>query len=251
MRILSMAFSCLLLAACGSSLKTFRKLNTEEAAAYKAARKQWGRETDAYRVLVMTDSGNMVVRLYNETPLHRDNFVKKVQSGFYDSLLFHRVIKNFMIQGGDPDSKHAQPGAMLGEGEAPGGRIPAEIRTDKGIYHKKGVIAAARDDNPEKASSNCQFYIAQGKKFTDAQLDSAAAKRGFKVGTTQRLLYTTIGGIPHLDGNYTVFGELESGFDVLDKIASVKTGQADRPLGNIRMYMFLLNEIRNPAEDGE
>jgi peptidyl-prolyl cis-trans isomerase B (cyclophilin B) len=244
MRITILAFTCLLFAACSSTNKPFRNLNKNETAAFKAAKKQWGKQTDAYRVLIITDSGNMVVRLYNQTPLHRDNFISKVKAGFYDSLLFHRVIKNFMIQGGDPQSKLAKPGQELGDGEAPGGRIPAEIRTNAGIYHKKGVIAAARDDNPEKASSNCQFYIAQGKKFSNAQLDSAAAKRGYKLSEAQRLLYTSTGGIPHLDGNYTVFGELESGTDVLDKIAAVKTSPADRPLGDVRMFMFVLNTLK-------
>jgi len=146
-----------------------------------------------------------------------------------------------MIQGGDPQSKNAKPGQELGDGNAPGERIPAEIKTDLGIYHKKGVLAAARDNNPEKSSSNCQFYIAQGKKFTNRQLDSAAQKRGYTLSEAQRKLYTTVGGIPHLDGNYTVYGELENGFEVLDKIASVKTGTADRPVKNIRLYMFTLN----------
>ena len=241
MRVLIVVLLCMLVA-CSTS-KTFRKMNEKETASYKAAKKKWGKTTDAYRVLIITDSGDMVVRLYNETPLHRDNFVKKVRAGFYDSLLFHRVIKDFMIQGGDPDSKKAGAGKMLGEGEAVGGRIPAEIKTNLGIYHKKGVLAAARDNNPEKASSNCQFYIAEGKVFTPAQLDSAAAKRGYTLTATQKLLYTTQGGIPHLDGNYTVFGELESGLNVLDKIAHVKTNKADRPVGDVRMYMFVLNKM--------
>ena len=219
-------------------------MTKDESTAVKAAKEQWGKTTDAYRILIITDSGNMVVRLYNETPLHRDNFVSKVRAGFYDSLLFHRVINSFMIQGGDPQSKNAVSGQMLGEGEAPGDRIPAEIRTGAGIYHKKGVLAAARDNNPEKASSNCQFYIAQGKKFTNTQLDSAAQKRGYTLTDVQRTLYTTVGGIPHLDGNYTVYGELENGFDILDKIAAVKTGPADRPLQDIRMHMFLLNSLK-------
>ena len=121
MRVFIFVFACMLMA-CSSS-KTFRQLNEKETASYKAAKKKWGKTRDAYRVLIITDSGDMVVRLYNETPLHRDNFVKKVSSGFYDSLLFHRVIKDFMIQGGDPNSKNAEPGKMLGDGEAEGGRI--------------------------------------------------------------------------------------------------------------------------------
>lgn len=231
-----------LFVSCSSSKNYFRPLTKVESAAVKAAKKTWGKKTDAYRVLIITDSGNMVVRLYNETPLHRDNFVSKVRTGFYDSLMFHRVIKNFMIQGGDPESKFAKAGQALGSGNAPGDRIPAEIKTDLGIYHKKGVLAAARDQNPEKASSNCQFYIAQGLVFTQKGLDSAAQKRGYKLTEKQRALYTTVGGIPHLDGNYTVYGELESGFEVLDKIAAVKTGPADRPIQDIRMHLFLVSE---------
>jgi len=241
MRTICFVFVVALLSSCGGSTKYFRSLTKEETTAVKAAKKEWGKKKDAYRVLIITDSGNMVVRLYNETPLHRDNFISKVKAGFYDSLLFHRVIKNFMIQGGDPQSKDAKPGQSLGEGNAPGERIPAEIKTDLGIYHKKGVLAAARDNNPEKSSSNCQFYIAQGRKFTNRQLDSAAQKRGYHLSEAQRKLYTTVGGIPHLDGNYTVYGELENGFEVLDKIASAKTGPADRPAKDIRMYMFILN----------
>ena len=244
MRTLCLALLFAVVCSCNSSKKFYRPLTNTESKAIKSAQKTWGKKTDAYRVLIITDGGNMVVRLYNETPLHRDNFVSKVQSGFYDSLLFHRVIKDFMIQGGDPESKHAAPGQMLGNGEAKGERIPAEIKTNTGLYHKKGVLAAARDDNPAKASSNCQFYIAQGRKFTNAQLDSAAKKRGYKLTEAQRKIYTTVGGIPHLDGNYTVYGELETGFEVLDKIAAVKTGTADRPLKDISMHMFLLNTIK-------
>src|SRR4051794_18178694 len=136
MRTFYFAFLICLVCSCSSSKKYYRPLSKEESAAVKAASKKWGKATDAYRVLIITDQGDMVVRLYNETPLHRDNFVSKVKSGFYDSLLFHRVIKNFMIQGGDPESKHAAPGKMLGNGEAKGDRIPAEIKTDLGLYHK-------------------------------------------------------------------------------------------------------------------
>lgn len=233
-----------ILAASCSAPKYFRKLNTTEAAEVKAAQKLWGKKTDAYRVLIMTDSGNMVVRLYNETPLHRDNFISKVKAGFYDSLLFHRVIKNFMIQGGDPKSKNAAEGEALGNGEAPGKRIPAEIHTDKGLYHKKGVLAAARDQNAEKASSNCQFYIAQGKVFTEAELEASAKSRNYTLNDAQKKIYTTVGGIPHLDNNYTVYGELETGMSVLDKLATVKTAPGDRPLKDVRMYMFVVSELK-------
>jgi peptidyl-prolyl cis-trans isomerase B (cyclophilin B) len=202
------------------------------------------RNDSLYHVLIMTDMGNMVVKLYNQTPLHRDNFVSKVKAGFYDSLMFHRVIKNFMIQGGDPTGKKAKSGASLGDGEAPGGRIPAEFRTDKGIYHKRGALAAARNGNPEKASSNSQFYIVQRKPWRAGQLDSTIVSRKLNLNDTQKKIYTTVGGTPHLDGGYTVFGELEIGFEVLDKIATTKTNSADRPEQDVRMKLFLLNEIK-------
>ncbi|HEX8357521.1 MAG TPA: peptidylprolyl isomerase, partial [Segetibacter sp.] len=124
---------------------------------------------------ISTDYGTMVARLYDSTPLHRDNFVKLVQQGFYDSLLFHRIIENFMIQGGDPTSKYATENVQVGSGSAPGERIPAEFKP--ALFHKKGALAAARDNNPERASSNCQFYIVQGKKMTEAELDNVYKQR--------------------------------------------------------------------------
>jgi cyclophilin family peptidyl-prolyl cis-trans isomerase len=188
-------------------------------------------------VLLQTTYGDIILRLSDSTPLHRDNFLKLVKTGYYDSVLFHRVIQNFMIQAGDPDSKHARPGEPLGNG-GPGYRIPAEFRTS--LFHKKGVIAAARDNNPEKASSGSQFYIVQGKKFTDAGLDSVEAYRlnGRKIPQEQREVYKTIGGTPHLDQNYTVFGEVVRGLDVVDKIAAVQTSRnqdRDRPLEDVRI----------------
>lgn len=188
-------------------------------------------------VLLETNYGNIVIRLSDSTPLHRDNFLKLVKTGYYDSLLFHRVIKSFMIQGGDPDSKYAKSGEPLGNG-GPGYRIPAEFRAT--LFHKKGVIAAARNNNPEKASSGSQFYIVQGKIFTDAGLDSVETYRlnGRKIPADQREVYKTIGGAPHLDQNYTVFGEVVKGLDVVDKIAAVATSKGndrDRPLGDVRI----------------
>lgn len=187
-------------------------------------------------VLLQTSMGNIVIRLSDSTPLHRDNFLKLVKTGFYDSVLFHRVIKDFMIQGGDPDSKNAAGGVPLGNG-GPEYRIPAEFRQT--LFHKKGVLAAARDNNPEKASSSCQFYIVQGKKFTDAGLDSAETYRlKRKIPTEQREVYKTTGGTPHLDQNYTVFGEVVNGIEVVDKIAAVETSKAadrDRPLQDVRI----------------
>jgi|SRR5690242_11909622 len=188
-------------------------------------------------VLLETNYGDIVVRLSDSTPLHRDNFLKLVKTHYYDSVLFHRVIKNFMIQGGDPGSKHAKPGEPLGEG-GPSYTVPAEFRTT--LFHKKGVIAAARDNNPEKASSGSQFYIVQGKIFTDAGLDSVETYRlnGRKIPPDHREVYKTIGGTPHLDQNYTVFGEVVKGLDVVDKIASVQTSKGedrDRPLEDVRI----------------
>jgi cyclophilin family peptidyl-prolyl cis-trans isomerase len=191
------------------------------------------------RVKITTDSGVIVVRLSDSTPLHRDNFVKLVKEGFYDSLLFHRVIGEFMIQGGDPESKNAPAGAMLGNGGGDMKRIPAEIRPS--LYHKRGVLAAARDGNPEKASSACQFYIVQGKKFTDQEIDMAEVKVGRKYSITERMVYKTIGGTPWLDGNYTVFGQVESGLEVIDKIAGVPKDGNNRPLGDVRMKMEILS----------
>ena len=190
------------------------------------------------RIKLTTDSGVMIIRLYDSTPLHRDNFVKLVEAHFYDSLLFHRVIKDFMIQGGDPLSKNAQPGQMLGSGGGEMERIPAEFKPT--LFHKKGVLAAARDGNPERASSACQFYIAQGKKYTDADLNMMEAQMGTKFSVAKRNAYKNIGGIPFLDMNYTVFGEVEKGMEVIDKIANVPTAPGDRPLGDIRMTMEVI-----------
>ncbi|MBM3177997.1 MAG: peptidylprolyl isomerase [Bacteroidetes bacterium] len=224
--------------------KPFRKLTVEEKTAIKKYAKAVGKKSDSYHVLIMTSEGNMVVKLYNQTPLHRDNFSEKVRNGFYDSLLFHRVINNFMIQGGDPDSKKAQSGQRLGSGSASGPMVPAEFKIDQGIYHKRGALAAARDGNPQKASSNCQFYIVQRKPWRTGELDSATVQRRLSISPEQKQLYTTTGGTPHLDGGYTVFGELTIGIDVLDKIASSKTDRSDRPVADVRMRMFLLNELK-------
>jgi len=192
-----------------------------------------------YYVQITTDLGTMKVKLYNETPLHRDNFVKLVSEGFYDSLLFHRVIKGFMIQGGDPQSKNAPAGQMLGAGDV-GYRIPAEINDS--LYHKKGVLAAARDNNPEKASSGCQFYIVQGKPMIENELQMMERRSGKPMSEAKRNDYKTIGGSAWLDGEYTVFGEVVEGLDVIDKIAAVPCGQSDRPVTDVRMKMVLVNK---------
>ncbi len=245
--------------------------------------------TPEQKVEVTTKYGKFVVKLYNQTPLHRDNFIKLVKEGFYDSLLFHRVIPDFIIQGGDPTSKHAQAGTILGQGYN-GYRIPAEINPR--LYHKRGALAAARDDNPGKASSGCQFYIVEGRTFTRDEIsnllnttnynlksqlfasimvsDSIKARlddftlRGDKQGmhaymlgmqtvvdslfapmeitfSNQQILdYMNIGGAPHLDMNYTVFGEVVSGMNIIDSIMLVKRDANDRPVEDLRIKMRLV-----------
>ncbi len=191
-------------------------------------------------VLISTKFGDLKIALYNKTPKHSDNFVKLVSKKYYDGLLFHRVINHFMIQGGDPDSRNAKQGAMLGNG-GPGYTIPAEFVPE--YFHKKGAIAAARrgdNVNPEKASSGSQFYIVQGRKYTDEQLNSLENRIGRKFTKQQRETYKTIGGTPFLDGNYTVFGEVIEGLNVIDKIAEVKTDRFDRPIKDIKMTIKIV-----------
>jgi cyclophilin family peptidyl-prolyl cis-trans isomerase len=187
-------------------------------------------------VLLQTSMGDIVIQLSDSTPLHRDNFLKLVKTGFYDSVLFHRVIQNFMIQGGDPNSKQSAPNMPLGNG-GPSYTIPAEFKP--GLFHKKGALAAARNNNPEKASSGSQFYIVHGKTFTDADLDSVETFRlqGKKIPAAQREVYKTLGGAPHLDQNYTVFGEVVKGLKVVDAIATTPTnkGMGDRPLQDVKI----------------
>jgi len=200
--------------------------------------------TPARLAEIATNYGNIIVKLYDSTPLHRDNFIKLVKEGFYDSLLFHRVIDSFMIQGGDPESKKAPDSVQLGAGEAPGIRIPAEF--NKNYFHKKGALAAARDDNPEKASSNCQFYIVEGKPYNDTALNMMECQMrnenpGFGFTDAQRKVYNTAGGTPFLDQNYTVFGEVIKGLEVIDKIAALPRDANDRPLQNVRMSIRMLN----------
>lgn len=250
------------------------------------------------KVAINTTMGRIVVKLYNQTPQTRDNFIKLVKKGFYDSTLFHRVIKGFMIQGGDPTSKNAKPGVLLGNG-SPGYTVPAEFDTN--LFHKKGAIAMARegdDVNPAKASSGCQFYIVQGKVWTNAELDLYEQRMNmgleqkiftelisqpeykaddekfmryqeqnnidslrvlatkfkplidsiygkmhhFKFTAAQRQAYTTVGGTPHLDGNYTVFGEVIEGLDVVDKIAAVKVDANNRPLVDVKILSMEIVE---------
>lgn len=239
-------------------------------------------------VEIKTSEGTMLIKLYNETPLHRDNFIALADSGYFNDLLFHRVINTFMIQGGDPDSRNAEKGVRLGEG-GPGYRVPAEFRNE--IFHKKGVIAAAREGdktNPLKESSGSQFYIVQGNIFTNEELDELSIKTNkrnfdklfknmlmdkqtslmeegkdfdmneltaqikkeateiflktdtFSINEEERKIYTTLGGTPHLDGNYTVFGEVIKGMEIIDKIAQVETDENNRPLEDVKMKIKVI-----------
>lgn len=196
---------------------------------------QNGRALGSTYVEMQTTYGKIVILLYDETPLHRDNFIKLVNEGVYDGLLFHRVIEGFMIQGGDPDSKNAQPGQMLGEGNL-GYNIPAEFRSN--LFHKRGALAAAREGdqvNPKKESSSSQFYIVHGRTWSDAELRMIAQRYGKNYTEEQRKTYATLGGAPHLDGDYTVYGEVVEGMDVVDKIATAKRDRFDRPLEDIKI----------------
>jgi cyclophilin family peptidyl-prolyl cis-trans isomerase len=187
-----------------------------------------------YVVTLSTDFGVVKMVLFDQTPKHKENFLKLVNDGFYNGTLFHRIIEKFMIQGGDPVSKTAASGLKLGDGDV-GYKIPAEFAPE--LIHKKGVLAAARDGNPQKASSGCQFYIVQGQVWDDAGYATQAARSGKKYTDEQRKIYQTLGGTPHLDGNYTVFGEVISGLNVVDSIAKQARDANNRPLKDIKMTM--------------
>src|ERR1700761_5831892 len=190
-------------------------------------------------VRIKTAYGTCIIRLYNETPQHRDNFIKLTKQGFYNGTLFHRVIQNFMIQGGDPNSKNAKKNSVLGNGDLKY-KVPAEFRDS--LFHKRGVLAAARDDNPEKASSATQFYIVEGKRYTDEELDKLIAGRlkGRKIPESERYFYKTAGGTPQLDQGYTVYGEVVYGLEIVDEIAAVPKDKKDRPLTVVPMTVELL-----------
>jgi len=235
-------------------------------------------------ILIETPYGNMKIKLYDKTPKHKANFIKLAKQGFFDGLLFHRVINEFMIQGGDPDSKNATAGKMLGNG-GPGYEIEAEFNDS--LFHKKGVIAAAREGdnvNPLKKSSGSQFYIVQGRTFTDEELNALEEQislgnyisshpeinkeatnyrmngnkpafdkllekiktkndyKKYNIPDYQRKIYKTTGGTPHLDGNYTVFGEVVEGLDVIDKIAAVETDRNNRPIKDVKMTVKIIVE---------
>lgn len=194
-------------------------------------------------VLIDTDMGKIKVKLYNETPLHRDNFIKNVNEGVYTELLFHRIIRQFMVQGGDINSKDAPIETHLGDGD-PGYTIPAEFVYPQ-YFHKKGALCAARssdEENPEKASSATQFYIVTGKHFTQMELDKMEKNEGKQLTEEQKQAYMLEGGAPHLDGSYTVFGEVVSGMKVVDKMQFVPTNEEDRPLKNIRIKTMTIVE---------
>jgi len=202
-------------------------------------------------VEISTSKGIIVIRLSDSTPLHRDNFLRLAKSGYYDSLLFHRVIRHFMIQSGDPNSKNGNPGKPLSQGgsEGPGYTIPAEFRPT--LFHKRGALGAARtgdDVNPTRASSGSQWYIVQGRRFTDAGLDSVEKFRlkGRKIPEDERFVYRQLGGAPHLDQQYTVFGEVVRGMDVVDSIAAVETSgpPLDRPVAHANVRILKMRLIR-------
>ena len=183
-------------------------------------------------VQISTEYGDIKIRLYNETPLHRDNFIKLASEGKYNGSIFHRVISGFMIQGGGAPGSGGQDG--MGE------LIPAEFISK--YFHKKGALAAARmgdNVNPEKKSSGSQFYIVQGRKYSDTDLDNMQKRPGISFSEEQRRVYKTIGGTPHLDRNYTVFGEVIEGLDVIDKIAAVETKRT-RPVKDIKMTITVV-----------
>ena len=189
-------------------------------------------------VEIETTLGTMKAVLYDATPQHRDNFLKLAEEGFYDDLLFHRVINGFMIQGGDPQSRNATPKKRLGSG-GPGYLVPAEFVDT--LAHVKGALAAARTNNPQKKSSGSQFYIVQGRKLSDGQLDMMEAQKDIRYTPEQREIYTTLGGTPQLDQEYTVFGQVIEGLDVLDKIAATATAPGDRPKMDIKMKIRPIN----------
>ncbi|MCM1452371.1 MAG: peptidylprolyl isomerase [Clostridium sp.] len=270
--------------ACGIALglmacsKSSAEATTAEAAADSTSI-EMATDTASVKVAVKTTLGDFTILLYGDTPGHRDNFVKHVKENYYDSLLFHRVIEGFMVQAGDPDSKNAKPGQMLGSGD-PGYTLPAEIVYPK-HFHKRGALAAARTGdqvNPERRSSGSQFYVVTGEKLTEEQMKNMQLSMAFNqlaqehMDEARRLMrerdnaglqkleeeikaqamkqveegkspvtaemieaYTTVGGTPHLDGQYTVFGEVLSGMDTIEKIEKARTGQADRPVEDIRI----------------
>lgn len=228
------ALSIITLISCSSP----KKVKTADGADAKEAAEQItpnNNTQEMTKVLLKTTLGDITIALYDDTPAHRDNFHKLVNDKFYDGVLFHRIIKGFMIQGGDPDSKTAKPGQRLGSGDV-GYTIPAEFVPAH--FHKRGAVCAARmgdNVNPQKASSGCQFYIVDGTVYDNDKLNMIAQRTGKTFSPEQVQAYTTIGGAPFLDGDYTVFGEVINGMEVVDKIASQQKDGADRPLEDIKI----------------
>jgi cyclophilin family peptidyl-prolyl cis-trans isomerase len=183
------------------------------------------------KIKIETEHGDIVLKLYDNTPENTANMVKLAKKHYYDSTLFHRVIPKFVIQGGDPESKHAKAGQMLGHGEL-GYRVVTEVNDVN--YHKRGAVGVARDQRPDSGSA-CQFYIVVGKTFTDADLDKMSQSSGRKYSPEQREVYKTTGGTPMLDGKYTVFGEVIEGMDVVDKIVNEARDHNDRPNKDVHM----------------
>ena len=199
-------------------------------------------------VVLQTTAGDIRIELYDETPAHRDNFLKLVRSHFYDSLLFHRVVRNFVVQAGDPDSKQAEPGRMLGAGTLPY-RLPAEVRLPE-LYHKRGAVAMAREAdeaNPRRESDACQFYIVWGKRHSTAVVEAERERidtlgGGAKMSDEMFETYRKVGGLPQLDGLYTVFGEVTMGMDVVEKMLDAETDDYDRPIYDIMIISARVEE---------
>ena len=192
------------------------------------------------KVKIETVHGEMIAELYNETPTHRDNFIKLVEKGFYDGTLFHRVIPNFMIQGGDPVSKEANPSQQIGNG-GPGYTLPAEFNPN--LIHKKGALAAARMGdavNPKKESSGSQFYIVEGQVYDAQKMAMIEQRMGVKLSDAQKKAYSSVGGTPHLDGGYTVFGEVIKGLEVITKISNLKRNKNNLPLEKAAMKVSII-----------
>jgi peptidyl-prolyl cis-trans isomerase B (cyclophilin B) len=193
------------------------------------------------KVLMKTSAGNITMVLYDDTPLHRDNLIALIKKNFYDGLLFHRVIPGFMVQAGDPNSKDAKPGVQLGSG-GPGYTVPAEFKPNH--FHKKGALAAARQGdqaNPKRASSGSQFYIVVGAPTSENALNQMEKSgQHAKFTAEERKVYPTLGGTPHLDAQYTVFGEVTEGLDILDKISKVECDQANRPKVDVKIISFTI-----------